>query len=559
MGGNGESLDSKFRRTSIAVLIVPALLLLSAGQTQAFEIQSGNPDVEMRFDNTLRYNTGWRTRDRNPGIANNPGFDEGDFRFDKGDMITNRLDLYTEFDYTYQKQMGFRISTAMWYDSVYGDRDKSNPLLPATNYPGNNYTDYVKRFYGGPSGEILDAFVWSNFKIADTDLTLKLGRHAVLWGEATFGTASANSVAVDMAPADLAKQTISPGSTAKETTLPINQMTGTWQLTDNFSVSGQYTFEWRPSRVPEGGTFFGAADAILYGPPLVSGAGPLASRVDQIEGDTHDKGVALKWRPDFVDGNFGLYYRKYASKSPIWAANLFNAGGFKGIAVYPSNISLWGLSFGSTIMGTAVGAEISHRHNTPLNMNPGSLTNAGVGFEGPRGDTWHALVNTTTLFNQTDYWTNATLVLELSYQQLDKLTRNPTFYKSVATTPGACTLDAIVKGCSTKEAYHFAALFSPVWAQVYPQADLTGNFVFQQGLKGNAPTTGIAEGATVLSLGLQVDYAVVNRFTLTYTNFWGKTKYLGSASAAGPFQNTNGQAAILGDRDNISFTYAHYF
>lgn len=575
----GNSSSFFFRLTYLALTICSGMLWVTS--VQAFEVDTGDPDTTVRFDNTLRYNAGWRVANRNHGIANNPAYDEGDYRFGNGDMVTNRVDLFSELDYGYQKRLGFRVSTALWYDSLYDGRDRNNPALPGTNYPGNRYTDYVKRFYAGPSGEILDAFVWGNFKPFDTDLSLKLGRHAVLWGEASFGTASANSVAVDMAPQDATKQTISPGSTAKETTLPIHQLTGTWQLTDSWSVSGQYTYQWRSSRVPEGGTFFGSADAILYGPPLVNGPGNYAAppalnipiqRVDMRKGDSGDKGIAIQWRPQSIEGNFGLYYRRYAAKTPIWAANTFVIAApatLGALAVYPGDISLWGASFGSTIMGTAVGAEISHRHNTPLIMNPASMTSAALGFEGPRGDTWHALLNTTTLFNQTDYWSNATLVLELSYQKLDKVTSNPDMYKSLhytliptnsAAVQASCTGDKIVKGCATDDAYHLAMLFQPVWTQVFPQVDLTGNFVFQQGIKGNAPTGGINEGASVLSLGLQADYAIVNRFSLTYTNFWGKAKYFGAPpSKAGPVQTLNGANAVLGDRDNVIFTYSRTF
>lgn len=573
MRAHGSHRIPRFRKTGVATLLAGASLW--AGNGHAFVIASDNPDVQMRFDNTIRYNAAWRVAHRNPGIGNNPAFDESEYLFGNGDMITNRIDLFSEFDFTY-RDMGFRVSGAAWYDDRYGINDKSNPLLPAPNYIGNRFSDYVQRYYAGPSGEFLDAFVWKNFSLGGTDLAVKAGRHAVLWGEATFPVASANSVAADMAPSDQQKQVLSPGATAKETTLPINQLTGTWQLTSAVSLSGQYTFEWRPTRVPEGGTYFGFADAVLFGPDLANGGpangaltGPRVPLAQPIEGDRGDIGLSLRWTPEWLDyGSLGFYYRKFDAKFPTWPADTFLAPGPQARAVYAKDISLWGISYGATIASTAVGMEISHRHNTPLNMNAAAITNAALGFEGPRGDTWHALINTTTPFNKTDYWTSAALVLELTYQELDKVTSNPGMYKSRAYTllPGnsagvraACTVDDIVKGCSTDSAWHFALLFQPVWAQVFPSMDFTGTFVLQTGLKGNAPTTGIAEGATTLNLGLQIDYAVVNRFNISYTNFYGKRKYLGATSAAGPFQSANGAGAIYDDRDFVSFTYSRTF
>lgn len=565
MCDRGSNYVSNFRRSRLAASLFSACLFVFAGNVWSFQVQTGNPDVEMRFDNTVRANAAWRVGSRKSNRANNPAWDESDSLFDSGALISKRLDLLTEFDFTYRKDYGFRVSSSLWYDGAYGSKSKSNPRLPGANYTNNDFTSYVKRYYHGPSGEFLDSFVWGNFKVGETDLAVKFGRHALLWGEAVFGTASGNSVAFDMAPSDGQKQAISPGANAKELTLPIHQLTGTWQLTSNFSISGQYTYEWRPSRLPEGGTYFGIADAILIGPNWANRSGngvPGGNipRVDLIKGDSGDKGLALKWRPDFMqDGNFALYARRFANKTPIWAANTFLDPGRKSRAVFANDVSLWGLSFGSTIWANAVGAEISHRHNTPLNMNPGSVTSAAKGFEGPRGDTWHGLVNTTTLFNKTDYWTSAAMILELTYQKLDKITSNPQFYKSVQTTPAACTVDRIVKGCATNEAYHLAVLFSPVWAQVFPQTDLTGQVVYQTGLKGNAPTTGIVEGGTVFSSSLSANYANVNIVTLAYTNFWGKTRSFGATSLAGPFVTANGAPAVYGDRANISLTYSRTF
>jgi hypothetical protein len=38
-----------------------------AGAAQAFEIEVGNPDLAMRWDNTFRYNLGMRTQNQDEG------------------------------------------------------------------------------------------------------------------------------------------------------------------------------------------------------------------------------------------------------------------------------------------------------------------------------------------------------------------------------------------------------------------------------------------------------------------------------------------------------------
>jgi hypothetical protein len=52
-------------------------------------------------------------------------------------------------------------------------------------------------------------------------------------------------------------------------------------------VLAQYLYEWRPSRIPEGGTFFAGADSIEYG--------PTSHRLSPMEGDRGDAGLGLRW------------------------------------------------------------------------------------------------------------------------------------------------------------------------------------------------------------------------------------------------------------------------
>lgn len=532
---------------------IPVLLgaLLIAEQASAFEIDMGESDFGVRFDNTVRYNAAWRMAERDSRIANNPSQDENEFSFDKGDMVNNRVDLFTEFDINYKKRFGARVTGSLWADGAYGDSANFNPALAAvSNYPDHRYSRYTKRFTRGPSGEWGDAFVWGTWELGgDRNLDLKVGRHVQLWGEAVFGTASANSVAYSQAPSDGLKGAMSPGATAKETVMPLNQVTGSLQITPRLSVAGLYTFEWRPSRVPEGGTYFGLSDAILFGPPKVSAT---VRRADAIEGHKGDVGLALRWTPEWLDEpNLGVYYRKFDDKSPTWSAQTVPRSGLAR-AVYANDIELWGVSVGTSLFGTAVSGEVSHRRNMPL-LTTGATTQA-QGFQGPRGETWHALINTSTNFSTTPLWDTAALVTELTYQRLDKVTKNSSSFRSKATTPGVC-FDEIAQACATKEAWHLAVSFTPSWSQVLPGVNLSAPMVYQVGLKGNAATTGIAEGGQVLRVGLAADYRSRHRFELAYTAYDGKKRNLGATGAAGPFWSLNGTPAAYSDRDFLSFTY----
>ena len=104
-----------------------ATCALLAGTAHALEIDSGNPDVSIRWDNTVRANAAVRVEGRDDKIGNSALSDEGTYSFDKGDMVAKRFDLLSEFDVIYKKRFGGRVSATAWYDGAYDDTSRSNP------------------------------------------------------------------------------------------------------------------------------------------------------------------------------------------------------------------------------------------------------------------------------------------------------------------------------------------------------------------------------------------------------------------------------------------------
>ena len=82
-----------FTRTGLATAAAAAAAaLLAAAPAQAFEFDTGNPDLTVRWDNTPRVNLGWRVDKRDELIGNNQLYDEGTYSFDHGDLVAGRLD-----------------------------------------------------------------------------------------------------------------------------------------------------------------------------------------------------------------------------------------------------------------------------------------------------------------------------------------------------------------------------------------------------------------------------------------------------------------------------------
>lgn len=103
--------------------IAAAVAVLASSPASAFQIDSGNPDVTMSWDNTVKYSNAFRVRSVDPKVADDSigpqaNTNDGDQNFGKG-LISNRLDLLSEFEFRYRKDFGFRVSGAAWYDDVY--------------------------------------------------------------------------------------------------------------------------------------------------------------------------------------------------------------------------------------------------------------------------------------------------------------------------------------------------------------------------------------------------------------------------------------------------------
>ena len=119
-----------FRRHTIALALTSALGI--SGAAHAFEIETGNEDISMRWDNTIRYNAGLRAQKQNPQILGNPNFDDGDRNFGNGSLVTSRFDVLSEFDFIYKRSYGFRASYAAWWDPAYNSLDNKSTATANT-------------------------------------------------------------------------------------------------------------------------------------------------------------------------------------------------------------------------------------------------------------------------------------------------------------------------------------------------------------------------------------------------------------------------------------------
>lgn len=453
--------------TSRYILLASAILAATMPVAHAFDIDTGNPDWTARLDNTVKYNYGVRTEGADKRMLGTPNNNDGDYNFRKaGTNITNRVDLLTEMDVVYKNSMGFRVSAASWYDKAYDNTgSNSNPFVNGNDSRsglvandtrlglagvtqdnvGNgssHLSNYAQRYYSGPSGEILDAFVFYSTEVGEQSLlSVKAGQHNVFWGETVLNPI--HSISYGQSGLDLAKLAASPGTEAKELFVPRNQLSTTFTVNPELTIGAQYFLDWDAARLPEAGTYYGGSDLVGFGAQSFllgntngpSGSAALGCGLAPCNGLTNvrrghdlkphssgDWGVMAKWSPTWLDGTLGFYFRNTSDILPqayLTATGLTsaNANGTKPLGnpqqvagqqvvntlnslntasyqlAYGDDIQIYGLSLSKDVSGVSVGSDLSVRHNMPLASIPAivSSTSAfglgqGLGILPPRTD-----------------------------------------------------------------------------------------------------------------------------------------------------------------------------
>ncbi len=569
---------------AVVHMIAAAAAMVVAGGAHALEIDTGNADLKVRADVTLRYNLGLRTESQDRRLLNFATTDEGNAKFKRGDIVTNRLDALGELDLNYKGSVGARISAATWYDHAYRDPTVSSPAGSATSYNNNRYSNEVNRFVHGPSGEILDAFVWSNFELASVPVNVKVGKHTVVWGEGLL--IGGHAISYGQSPVDGVKAVSSPGIETKEVFMPINQVTFKAQVTDKLSLAGQYALDWKPTRVPYAGTFLMGADNApgvdrFALTPCNPGLGPyscqtMANTPAKTSGDKN-WGLSARLDVDAIESTLGLYVRRFNDTNPETGIQLtsfvpvaapFNAllgpalpGSYR--FVYPAATKVIGVSISKPVGPVSVGAELSWRKDAHLN----SVASYTTTSTGATGDTFHAVVNGVYLMPKTALWDTGSVIGELAYSRLNKVTANQALFRGVGYagcvrlgTSGATAQPGdVTDTCSTKNYWEMAVRFTPQYLGVLPSWDLSVPMAINYGLKGTAATGGGGfEGRLSWSVGLAATYAGKHDFALTYADASVPTKYnaAGTAAIGG---NALNSAVGATDRGRLLFTYKTSF
>ena len=394
-----------------------AVSLASTLAGPAFGVSFNIGEIEGSFDSSLSVGASWSTAKPNRDLigANNGGkglsqtSDDGHLNFKRGETFSKIFKGIHDLELKYG-DTGVFVRGKYWYD--FELKDESRLFKDISD---NNRKEGAK----SSGGQILDAFVYHNYSIADAPGSVRFGKQVVSWGESTFIGGGINSIN----PIDVSAFR-RPGAEIKEGLIPVNMFYVSQSLTDNLSAEAFYQLEWDQTVTDNCGTFFSQPDVISDGcsnnlrvlnkrstipaaalPTLgalgvdVNSEGVLVRRgPDRDARDSGQFGVAMRYNFEPLDTEFGAYFMNYHSRAPIFSAQaapasaynrplgplaalrpLVVAGSSNYFVEYPEDIRLYGLSFSTTLpTGTAWSGELSYRPNAPVQLSTTDILFEGV-------------------------------------------------------------------------------------------------------------------------------------------------------------------------------------
>ena len=380
-----------WKRLPLAIAIAAGF----SGYASAYSFDSEKlGGVEAQFNTTLSAGATWRAESRdtglvgqgNGGTASSTNYDDGNLNFDQGDTVSklvkgnSELFLSYDVDSSVLTRVGALVRGRYWYD--FELKDENRQFAPLSSDGRDNAS----------GGEILDAYIFTDWYFGNVPVSARYGNQVVSWGESTFIQGGINTIN----PIDV-NAFRAPGAELKDALLPVEMFYLSAGITENVTIEGFVQTDWEKTRIDDCGTFFSTVDFVAdgCGPVYLEGSKSDADnaansvqvlqRLEDREADSKDQfGVALRWYvPALNDSEIGLFYTKYNSRLPYISgvvSDPANGMSFPEYFIeYPENIDLYGISINTTVPGGwSLGAEYSFRKDMPIQSNAFDLITGGL-------------------------------------------------------------------------------------------------------------------------------------------------------------------------------------
>lgn len=556
------------RRSAIAVAAI------FASGAQAMEIDTGNPDWSVRFDNTVKGSVLYRTQNADPALVElfrqvptgapppAPGsfafpqalnLNAGNDNFRNRGLASERLDWLGEFDAVFRKNYGLRVSAAAWYDFAYHGTTDAQDRTNGQN-PYNEFSSDTKRL-AGQYVELLDAFAFGGWNLGDgSKATVRLGQFAQQWGESLFF--GDNAVARAQGAIDIFKLLQSPNAQFKEILRPTPQIGAQLQINPDLSVGAYYQFKWISDRLPPAGSYFSNANTpwgstlpefVNIAPPApIAGQYVLQPGADKEPKNMGQFGIQLRGR--LGEADLGLYFAQFHDKDGQLYGNLnvANPPASSWYYVFPEDVKVYGASASQTFGDFNIAVEGSIRDNMPLRstnmLYPSAFAPAP---QYATGRTAHVNLSTLATFGPSFLARESSFVAELAWNR----------------ALSAKDPDGELDAGRTRDATALQFIFTPTYRQAFPGLDLgvpVGSRYIVSGC--SSVTAWDCKGSGYFTLGLDGNYLGVWQFALTYQQFFGSAvPFVDYSPILAGGSAIYGQGNSLRDRSNITFAVRRAF
>lgn len=529
-------------------LLATAITLGSAAASAGPSLQLGE-DTTLDSTLTVNYTASMRTAKQANQYLNDPNNDDGTRNFKRGSLINNRLSLFGELQLKHDN-LGAVLRGSHFYDDAYHQRN-ANDSPDTVNKLGHNdgFSDKTRELSGGRA-RLLDAYVYGNFDVGETQyLSLKAGRHLVAWGESLFWS----NISQGQAPVDATKFNV-PGTEAKDSYLPVGQVSGSWSLNEDLALVGYYQYEWEKTDLNPVGDYFGSdtfgpgAEFYRLGSGQVSSlpnGAAVAFAGDKDASDSGQWGLGVRYRIT-ENTEVGVFHYRYNERvgsmffdfsGSTRYSSLKNIG-HTGEAMtyrlgYFEDVKLTGVSFSSKV-GDSVqyAGDLSYRDGASVYLDNGAPTT---------GQIWQGNLNTSYILGPSMLAQQTTFMAEVVHQHIagvDKLTIS-------GGGPGVDgTFDNFESDTQTRGSTLLGIGAYMDYPSVATGLDLNTKVVWTQNVDGSA-YQGLGRDEKRLTVGGDFKYLGNFQIGMTYV------AYLSSPDVA--------QGRLLADRDYLSLNAKYSF